>query len=624
VPASRANNAVFKHYYNADVAGGFDAALRKSGVIILDKEPFREGSFELLSVNLKNGQPESYDIVFFSAGVSIKDLFGEDKLNDLDLTAYDHNYNGSNVRTGLEAGLFSGDVIYPLISPVTDWYYDSTGSAHVANNIAYHGAGDNHGVNYYELKPAMRMSAILDAIEAKYGITFSSTFFASSKFTDLYMWAHRRKGWMFKDQDNGWIPRGVRWFDYQTGGSAMATDGSGGWIVQAASLNVDLTYNWQTTADAAVYVFINGTQFSVRNYASGTGSESIPINGLRSGDVVQIQYGPAQGSAGASFNLYITNLEFTRTTFPVAVVATASTGGTPQSYTAIVSMAEQLPEQKVSDFIGGLIKMFNLTLEAQSATTFKLEPLDDWYASGSTYDVTAYTDIESVGVSRPELYRRIQFKHQEANSLNMYNHRLENGGLAYGDLRADFSFDGGELITETTFELLRYDKLVDVNTSTSVDFITGEAVDQNGEPYIGKPILFYSGSIVDISATPIGFVDESNVVTGATTDVVFAANVDSQTAADVTQMLTFGLEIDPYHEQAFPNTLYGVFWQDYVTDLYSTARRVYKFKAILPMQVIYSLSMNDKLVIAGRRYIINQLNINLRTREAQMELLNDV
>ncbi len=30
VPASRVNNDLFKHYYNADVSGGFDAALVKT------------------------------------------------------------------------------------------------------------------------------------------------------------------------------------------------------------------------------------------------------------------------------------------------------------------------------------------------------------------------------------------------------------------------------------------------------------------------------------------------------------------------------------------------------------------------------------------------------------------
>jgi len=627
VPASRTNNAVFKHYYNADISGGFDASLRKSATLILDKEPFREGSIELLGVNMKNGIAESYEIVFFSAGVNLKDLFGEDELTDLDLSAYDHEYTAANVRTGAEGGLFSANVIYPLISPKEAWFYNSDNSSHNDFNLAYHTTNDDHGLNYYELKPAVKLAALVDAIEAKYGITFNSTFFASSKFTNLYMWCHRREGYMFKDQDNGWNPSNVRWYDYQTGSSALAVDGAG-WKVGAGTLSVDLSYDVTLTGgDAAVYVFINGVQAAVRNYTTSVTGETIPLNGLKLNDSVIIKYGPAQGSAGASFNLYITNLEFFRTTFPTGIVGTAGTGGTALTFNNDVVIADQMPEQKISDFITGLVKMFNLTIEATTATQFTLEPLDDWYASGSTYDITDFTDISSHRVSKPELYRRLKLEHQLADSIAMRQHRLQNGGVGYGDLRADFTFDGGELTNQTTFELLRFDKLIDTDTSTNVNFLVGKSIDKDLEPYIGSPMIFYSGDVIDISANPIGFLDETGLTPSPAdpmTQVVFMANVDNQVSDDVTQMLTFGLEIDPFHAQAFTQTLYGEFWEDYITDLYSTSRRVYNFKAILPMTTIYQLKMNDKLVIAGKRYIINEVNLNLRTREATLELLNDV
>ena len=47
-------------------------------------------------------------------------------------------------------------------------------------------------------------------------------------------------------------------------------------------------------------------------------------------------------------------------------------------------------------------------------------------------------------------------------------------------------------------------------------------------------------------------------------------------------------------------------------------------KAILPFSVSSQLRMNDKLDINGRRYVINEIQINLRTQEATLELLNDV
>ena len=198
-----------------------------------------------------------------------------------------------------------------------------------------------------------------------------------------------------------------------------------------------------------------------------------------------------------------------------------------------------------------------------------------------------------------------------------------NGGIGYGDLRADFTFDGSELSIETTFELMKYQKLDDLNNGV-VNFLVGKSIDKEGKPYIGQPVIFYSPATLNISAYPIGFLDETGRTSTPTNQVYLCANINNRVAGDVTQMLTYGLEVDPYHEQSFSQTLYNQFWEDYITDLYSTQRRVYKMRAILPFKVASQLRMNDKLDINGRRYVINEIQMNLRTEEATLELLNDV
>lgn len=137
-------------------------------------------------------------------------------------------------------------------------------------------------------------------------------------------------------------------------------------------------------------------------------------------------------------------------------------------------------------------------------------------------------------------------------------------------------------------------------------------------------MIFYSSGTIDITSYPIGFLDETGQTTTASNQVYLCANVNNTTAEDVTQMLTFGQEVDPLHEQSYTQTLYNQFWEDYVTDLYSLSRRVFSMKAILPYSITSRLKMNDKLDINGKRYIINQMKINLRTEEADIELLNDI
>ena len=619
VPASAANNAAFKHYYNADISGGFEASLRQDATLFLNKELFREGTIELLGVNLEQGKPTSYEVVFFSAGVNLKDLFGEDELTSLDLSAYDHAYDGSVIRGAMEGTtpLHSGNIIYPLISPVGDWFYDSSSSSHDANNIAYHTTNDTHGLNYYDLKPAIKLSKIIDAIEAKYGITFTSTFFSGSKFTDLFMWCHRREGYMFVNQKDGFKAQVID-FTAKTGAFNLSDDtttnavGNSGIIWEYSILSAD---------DYQVHFFVNGVYETSRSHSGQVSFEQVYISGLKGGDKVQMRFSPPVDWDGNSITLGQVICEG-RTLFGNNFIFTCERL-TTQTFATNVNMSNQMPEQKVYDFILGLVKMFNLVIEPTSRTKFIVEPLDDWYDLGTNHEITQHTDSTSLKVSKPELYKRISLSYQESDTYEMRNERLTNGNVGYGDLRADFTFDGSELGIKNTFEIMRYQKLND-SSGAVTNFLVGKSIDKEGDPYIGAPVIFYSPSTLNISSYPIGFVDETGLTTTASNQVYLCANINNRVAASVTQMLTYGLEVDPLHEQSFSQTLYNQFWEDYITDLYSTSRRVYNLKARLPTKVLTALRLNDKLDIAGRRYVINQVKVNLRTNEATLELLNDV
>jgi hypothetical protein len=587
--------------------------------MFVNKELFREGSIELMSVDMKNGKARAYEVVFFSAGVNLKDLFGEDELTDLDLSAYDHAYEGGIIRGAMEGTtpLHSGNVIYPLISPVNDWFYDSASSAHDDNDIAYHTTNDTHGLHYYDLKPAIRISKLIDAIESKYGITFTSTFFSNSKFTDLFLWAHRREGYMFLNQKDGWKAQVID-FTAKTGDFNLSDDtttnavGNSGIIWEYSVLSAD---------DYQVHFFVNGVYETSRSHSGQVSFEQVYISGLKGGDKVQMRFSPPADWDGSSVTLGQVICEG-RTLFGNNFIFTCERL-TTQTFETNVNMSNQMPEQKVYDFILGLVKMFNLVIEPTSRTKFNVEPLDDWYALGSNYDITDHVDISSEKIMKPELNRRISFKYQEAGSYIEEAYRNANGGIGYGDLRADFTFDGGELTAESTFELMQYQKLDDPSNGV-VNFLVGKSIDKEGKPYIGEPVIFYSPSTLNISAYPIGFLDETGLTTTPTNQVYLCGNINNRVAADVTQMLTYGLEVDPLHEQSFSQTLYNQFWEDYITDLYSVSRRVYQMKAILPFKVASKLRMNDKLDINGRRYVINEIQINLRTEEATLELLNDV
>ena len=83
LPDSKTNNKIFKHYYNVDITGGFDARNKKDATLELNYLPFKKGKRKLEGVDLQNRRAKSYRSTFFGNTMTLKDLLGEDKLNSL-------------------------------------------------------------------------------------------------------------------------------------------------------------------------------------------------------------------------------------------------------------------------------------------------------------------------------------------------------------------------------------------------------------------------------------------------------------------------------------------------------------------------------------------------------------
>ena len=629
LPATKINNGIFKHYYNVDIVGGFDANLRVDAIIEVNTIIFREGTIELEGLQFKDGEPYAYNVTFYGKTASLKDTFGEDELSDLDLSTYDHDYNDTNITTGLDSyvPLTGNSVIYPLISSSHNWFYDSSSSDHRENNIAYHsGGGHPHGVEYYDLKPAIKLKAILDAIEADYGVTFNSNFFDSTDFGKLFMWCHRKEGYMFKGQRDSYPPKIID-FQSATGSFNLLKD-----VFTATStvpnnglmeLNYTISFISGGEVDFEVFRTRDGNKqkIATANIVGNTTSAFYLAN-IYDGDNISFEFAPPADWGGGTISI-LCNIEGVETMLPNTQIFTATTGGTSQVYNTEIVIADQVPEQKIIDFITGLIKMFNLVVTFEGNDTYKIEPLDDWYADGTTHDFTRYIDTTEYSANRAELYRRISYKFQETEALLGQTFRnTSGGGVGYGDLRADFSFDGGDFDVETTFENMLFERLDDQNGGTTA-FAVGKAIDKDLEPYIGEPFIFYAPETTGTLTKTFSYVDTTDTE-NEIDDVWLISNCNAKDTANITKTINFGDEIDPFTLQLQSGGLYETYWQDYITDLYSPARRMYKFSAIVPLNIMLKLKTNDKLRIVDRDYIINNVSLDLTTGQATLELLNDV
>ena len=209
IPASKTNNLIFKHYYNYDIINGFDARLKVNGRLEINDTPYKIGKIKLEGVDLKNRKPHTYRITFFGNTVELKDLLGDDKLNDLAFTGQNLLYGPSTVRGRLTAT--SGDVICPLITHTQRLFFDSDTSNEEPDdgNLKYFSGGGNHehGVKWNQLKYAIRVNTIIEEIERRYttsngypiNLTFSNDFFKNAsieQMNNLYLWLHRKSGFV--------------------------------------------------------------------------------------------------------------------------------------------------------------------------------------------------------------------------------------------------------------------------------------------------------------------------------------------------------------------------------------------------------------------------------------------
>ena len=665
IPASPRNNEILQHYYNANitssvittevggspvwnsigitwntwntawnagatsasVANTFDGRLRQEARIEINSLPFRTGVIEVENVQLKGTEPYAYTLTFYGDVVTLTDLFGEDYLYDVDFAEFNHDYTDDEVFNRLttddDTGLF-----YPLCSPVKNWFYQSAGAgADDINNIAHKAGGGSQGlrgIRYYELKPALKVQAILNAVAAKYGITFTGAFLSATPFVDLSLWLHRFEGYLFAGGNdiayqlinmNNTIS-GTQ-FNLTTDTWTVAATES--YYLEIEMRNVNENYELGVFRDG---IFLSSAL--VNAHPSTDVTTTIDFLRLTTGTQVQLYIRPQSPTSMTyrcidyqAFDEDTLNSQF-------AVNQTASV-----SYTFSVVVSDIMPEIKVKDFLAGIMKMYNMVIVPTTSTSFLLQPLQDWYAAGSDKDYQTYLDITEYTVDRPPLYREIEFKYQETQAILGFQY-LQTNNIGFGDLNNTFTFDGEQFLIEVPFECPLFERLTDLHTSTLTNVLVYKSItsetNEDGifNPYLGAPILFYGYfNNYDLTTKRLTFVNAD----GTHRDVTIAwySNTSNryQSAAS-SHAITFGADIDPYHLQSVNQSLYNNEWSDYITDLYAKARRVYNVEAVLPIGKIITLNLQNAIIWNNTKYIINNVNLNMTTGKATFELLNVV
>ena len=644
VPASKNNNRLFKHWYNASIDNGFDARSKVEGSIDIDGVPFKLGKWRLNKCNIVKGRLESYTINFFGNLPNISDTIGEDMLSDLAFPTLDHEWTSDNVIDGLEGNLLDGDIVYTLMANKR-YFYNSHSGAHDVDattiNIA-NGASTSHatGVVWSDLRPSVKLSKIIDAIETRYNsfiydnpIVFSRDFFSTTEFEKQYLW--------LKADDRVAIGGGEEIVDFTTGSETYInlTTNVGTFVTDRAT-NTRFAIGNKITP-AAGYEDVPYT-FIVRNADTGEDVYAWDRTQWGNGDgIISIGTNLFSPSGTTTFNFTWhvksnSKIEFTSEVSIVKQVgATFSpsdvTTGAAQTLVNEVVIGDEMPELKIVDFLKGIFNMFKLVAIPKDDGSIYVNTLDSYYAQGQRYDATKYIDFAKFDVDRGELLKRIAFEFEEPSTiLNMEFKKRAADGQGYGaslvnvyeSLTPKKLIDGDTLEVKLPFEQIYFERLVeqdDAIVGTNTNIQTGVILDDNLNEVVPKAVLHYT-SKQDISATPIRFVNDLAADVVLNTSLVIPIHHFGPVAPVYANL--FEAEFSNFTGESLVNNLYSIHYKDYVTAIFELKRRTFMYTANLPIQIVTRLELNDVIAIGEIDYRINKYSYNLLNGLTKLELIN--
>ncbi len=664
VPASKTNNKIFKHYYNFDIVGGFDARLKTSGSIKLNGVDFKKGNIKLEGVDLKNNKPNAYRVTFFGDLSDLKDLIGEDLLSDLDwLDNFEKEYSTANVKDNLKGGntdftidsvTYAGAIKTPLLSTGSRLYYNSGIHAHEddgSGNLFYNSGNHEHGVFWKDLKYSIAVYVIVKAIEEKYGITFSTDFFTytNTAYSSLMMLMHRKKGEAEADYSTGvqLYEREVVDFN-QIGAIWSATVNSNNYTIAGSydgftasglfGASTEVYYDYVITFDPAdnnipynIYLYFTsdatGVKTLIEEVEGATGSTS--VGGLGDDNFSAVGEYSIVVKAAETLNFPSGDIEVdARITYQGSTVGSGSPKVTLSDNEIEESFAwlptQQLPKMKVLDFLTGLWKLWNLTAYVEDDGTIKVQTLDSFYSGGTDYDITQYVDVNSSSVNIALPYKQINFRFKGHKTLLASKfEQLQNREFATLEYKGENpnNWVGQEYKVEVPFEKMVYERLTDDDTLETKNIMYGFMADDNQEPYIGHPLLHYASLQNPAS---ISFRDTTTSHSNITVPIFMPANQRNFQTDTGQESINFHPEKNEWSNVTNTKSLFQDRYRNYIQDVFNEKRRITKVKAFLPLKIILKHTLADKFVIAGHRYKINSITTNLQTGESDIELLNEV
>ena len=649
LPGTKTNNTLFANIFNiskvTQYATDFNPNKKADCLILEDSIEILKGSLRLVDISyLENGEI-LYNCVVFGETSDLFFSIGNDKLTDLNLSAYDHNWSQLNISNSWSATKGIG-YVYPMI---------------------------DYGTNLDPMKerwdvrdffPAIYVKQYIDTIFASSGYSYTSAFFNTDFFKSLII--------PFNKQNLKLTPTDIlqRSASVSMLADELKTVTINKYDISSKRFAFDYTYSyWDWTKEVSdpnnnfvltgfqapknglydINLFFDCSSSDMVTFPTGTSAVanryleySVNIINLTTGltlannkrvllinDAVSVLPVKTPWQQRVYLNagdvikteLHVFNLwEFT--TAASGTTGTASFGIDNDSYfrvTAVEQLSENSPITISSiipenvfckDFISGIIKMFNLYIEPDKNNIKNLiiKPRDTFYSDETnTLNWSDKVNRDTPWKITPlgELdFKKLTFSYKD--DQDFYNKRYKNSySESYGtkQLIIDNDFLNNEKKIEPLFSATpnyRPDK--DSISPRIYPIIVNDQIQRTGSnirilQYAGlkftAPFTFYSsiygGSLINTYPFA-GMIDDAD---NPTSDLCF----------DAPQEIYWTMNPANYTN----NNLYNMYYYKMISEISDVDSKLVELEVLLTAQDLFNINFAKKIFIDNQYYILNKI-----------------
>lgn len=636
----------------------FDIKEKIDAYIEINSVPYKKGKVSLTGLDYKDGLPINYKIEFYGSLIELSEKLKDDNLKDLIyLDEYNYKHSLLNYLYSLNQPhlLNEGNIITPLLL-LTDR------NINISENNNGNITIPEGAITQEELRPAIRIPAIIKAIEKQYNIKFESNFLNRTEVQRMFMWLNNNEnsddllGWKrlplddsFEVNHNFSIGEGTIDYNNATGiltfirdmrdlhsfrgqqniplfqGSEVLwslsfrflfrkdTPGDAPVKIRVRNLDTDEivgeTEDWILPLDNSIDFYSNIKLFYDRDSRS--------INTYRfvieyiSRDEVTIR-------TSARFNNYCTIIEDT----PFHRLDIEEIENTTRQFSVYsdVSIRDNIPDMKVSEFFKGLMDMFRLVITPIEDNRYLIETINEYYQAGNTVDLSGYINKDSHNSNVRRVFRRLAFDWEESDQVLQSSFEREYG-RQFGSLEIlDNRLEGEKEINLPFSNLMLSPFAILGDEDSALNIGLMQSLNNDGTLAANNKgvFLFYYNGINNLKSQTI-YLDIFNVVD----EYQYINNIDlvnSDNSSDITNILSWGKEYNSTFINPVETNLYNNYWKNWVDTLYDKDSRLVSFKGKLDYNIINDIALNSRIIIGNNSYNINELNINLTTNEIDITL----